>query len=64
MRLRLQPYDILVEYKRGKELYIADALSRSPINSDVVDDFDINYHIMQIILKDNMSETRIEQFKN
>ena len=29
MLLRIQKYNITVKYKRGKELYVADALSRN-----------------------------------
>ncbi|XP_018402108.1 PREDICTED: uncharacterized protein K02A2.6-like [Cyphomyrmex costatus] len=34
IRLMLQPYDIRVQYKPGKELYLADALSRSYLTDE------------------------------
>ena len=32
MRLRLQSYDIRVEYKKGATMYLADTLSRAYLN--------------------------------
>ena len=33
MMLKLQQYDFSVQYKKGKEMYIADTLSRAPLNN-------------------------------
>ena len=33
MMLRIQAYDINVRYKKGKEMYLADTLSRAYFNS-------------------------------
>lgn len=65
MRLRLQPYDINVEYKPGKEMYIADALSRLKMdNTKVKDDDDLNSSILVIDFTDHMSEKRLNEFRN
>ena len=29
MRMQLQPYDLTITYKRGKDMHVADALSRN-----------------------------------
>lgn len=38
--LRLIGYNLVVTYKPGKDLYIADALSRAPLTDSVLNDFD------------------------
>lgn len=64
MRLRLQPYDITVNYRPGKELYLADMLSRLPMNdSIVVDDTDLELRVLLIDCKDDMSENSLKEFK-
>ena len=35
MMLKLQQYDFSVQYKKGKEMYIADTLSRAPLNNSI-----------------------------
>lgn len=62
MRLRLQSYDIDVTYKPGKEMYIADALSRAHDKAIVEDDKDVNISIMVVDYKDYMSEKRLKEF--
>ena len=36
MRLRLQNYDIQVEYQKGETLFLADTLSRAYLESELV----------------------------
>ena len=64
MRLRLQVYDIKVQYKPGKELWIADALSRAFIKDGThFKDQDIEASIC--LVKENlpMSAEKFNQFK-
>jgi hypothetical protein len=51
MIIRIQPYNLKVQYKPGRELYIADALSRNYLDEveDHIFDSDIEYHISTII---------------
>ena len=63
MMLRLQRYDLQVEYEPGKNLYIADTLSRAPEGQNQTaanskDEF-------EVLIIENMpvSEGKLEQFK-
>ena len=63
MMLRLQRYDLQVEYEPGKNLYIADTLSRAPEGQNETaanskDEF-------EVLIIENMpvSEEKLEQFK-
>ena len=38
MMLRLQKYDLIVTYKKGSEMYLADTLSRAFVQSPAVED--------------------------
>ena len=63
MMLRLQRYDLLVEYKPGKNLYIADTLSRAPEGqcetvANSKDEFDV-----LIIENLPVSKEKLELFK-
>ena len=45
MLLRLQPYDLTIKYKPGKEMLIADALSRlSPEDTRPMENLDVQIH--------------------
>jgi hypothetical protein len=59
MMMQLQRYNIKIQYKRGKELYIADTLSRAYTHSDesIIEQ---EYEVMAI---ENVSDRRIEQVK-
>ncbi len=47
MLLRLQPYDFTIIFKPGREMYIADALSRlAPLPGEPVNQMDVNIHIV------------------
>ncbi|XP_046477016.2 uncharacterized protein [Neodiprion pinetum] len=61
MRLRLQPYDAEITYKPGKDLLIADSLSRAHLTK-TNDDDDINTHILNIVLSESMSDKKKLEF--
>ena len=58
MLLKLQRYNINLVYKPGKELYIADTLSRAYQQADEIDISDYNeYDVMNIEV---LSNTRLD----
>lgn len=61
MMLKLQRYHLNVVYKRGRELYVADALSRAHLptteNPGAVEDYDV------LALDEVLSSRRIEELK-
>ena len=60
MMLRLQRYNLDVIYKRGRELYVADALSRAHLPStDQAEDME-EYEVMVV---DVLSSHRVEELK-
>ncbi|MBK5646427.1 MAG: hypothetical protein I4N51_04480 [Acinetobacter sp.] len=61
MRMRLQRFDLQVEFKPGKELKIADTLSRAHLNVSE-DDIDNKLHVLELKLSENMTDKRREQF--
>lgn len=65
MLLDLQIYDINLIYKPGKEMYIADALSRLPISSVYLRCISPEYDAQINFLNDNfpMSSDEFEQYK-
>lgn len=63
MRLRLQAYDIKVVYKPGKELFLADALSRSFLKDDVSTLVETESQICMLIENLPMTETKKDLFK-
>ena len=61
MLLKLQRYNINLVYKPGKELYIADTLSRAYQQADESDISDYNeYDVMNIEV---LSNTRLDELK-
>ena len=73
MFMRLQLYDIDIQYKKGSEMYLADTLSRHfikdhPTKSRFEEEFDqvpLNEHINQIITtEEKMSELKVETEKD
>ena len=64
LRMKLLEYDLTVKYKPGKELHIADALSRCNIadNKDVIYE-DIELQVMCITEQINISKNQLEKFK-
>lgn len=61
MRLRLQPFDVNHQFKPGKELILAIALSRAHL-SIKKDDPDINASILNLNLDEKMSDERKIEF--
>ena len=58
MLLRLQPYDLTIRYRPGKEVLLADALSRlSPRERGPVKGMDVQIHLVQFS-SDKMRELR------
>ena len=60
MIIVLQRYDLKITYKKGRELYVADALSRAYRTNDYMDIGEDEYHIMAI---SPASSTRLNELK-
>ena len=56
MLLRIQKYDFTVNYVPGKDIPIADGLSRLPIQGDDIPDIDVTIHDIT-----GVSESRLEE---
>lgn len=64
LRLSLQPYDIVVKYKPGKDLLVADALSRNFVkNSEGLPEIDgqVDAHVC-MLTKLQFSDSKLELF--
>ena len=62
MMLRVQKYDAKIKYVQGKNIPLADALSRtSPCPGDTIEGLDVSVHELHLHL--NASPTRIAQIK-
>ena len=61
MLLRLQQYNLIVKYKKGKELYVADTLSRAqlPVCEQMDEEIGIN-----LVTNLNIQESSIERFRS
>ena len=64
MLLRLQKYNISVSYKPGKELHIADALSRAYLREQKEDLLDEELQVNWITPQLPISEEKLEVFRN
>ena len=58
MLLRIQPYDIGIKYKPGKEVAVADLLSRQPSSNNESIDFDVQISHVQL------STRRLQQLRD
>jgi transposase InsO family protein len=65
MLLRLQRYDISLRYKPGKELVIADTLSRAHLDKCENDGFDeeVSYHVNTVMNTISMSDDKLEEVR-
>ncbi|KAB0794830.1 hypothetical protein PPYR_11669 [Photinus pyralis] len=62
--LKIQCYDLNVMYKPGKEMYISDTLSRSPLSDSIVDlQEDITLHINMLKSCLEVSPETLESFR-
>ena len=59
MLLHIQKYDFTVKYVPGKDIPIADGLSRLPIHGDEIPDIDVTIHDIT-----GVSESRLEKIKD
>ncbi len=64
-RLRLQKYDFEFQYVPGKQLHVADALSRAYLSeaTSEIPDQDMVYHVHSVISRLPISAARLEQFQ-
>ena len=64
MMLQIQPYDLEVHYIRGKDIPVADALSRLH-TSEESDDFqnEIEFHVNSFVKHIPVSDTKMEQIR-
>ena len=64
-RLRLQKYDFEFQYVPGKQLHVADALSRAYLSQATpeIPDQDMVYHVHSVISRLPISAARLEQFQ-
>ena len=65
MLLRIQKYDFTVKYVPGKDIPIADGLSRLPIHGDEIPDIDVTIHditgVSESIFKKIKDETKCDE---
>lgn len=65
MLMQIQKYDIVLRYRRGSQLYIADALSRAYIKEQIIDNFDkeLQAQVCLIISQINVTENKLKEFQ-
>lgn len=62
--MRLQKYQVKVQYKPGAEMYIADTLSRAYLPETDSSDTDIEAQVHMVISNLPVSNEKLEEFKN
>jgi hypothetical protein len=66
-RLRMMRYDFTISHVLGKELVVADTLSRSPVNSYDESDQElyqeIDTHVQAVVINLPVSETRMDNIR-
>ena len=63
MLLQLQKYDLHFEYKCGKELYLADTLSRAYLDHDPSVDYSFKYEVMSISEVTALHSTKLQEMQ-
>ena len=63
MMLKLQKYDLTIVYKPGKELLVADTLSRAYLKEEYEDNLDLEMQICSIMEKIKITDKRLEELK-
>lgn len=65
MLLQIQKYDIEVRYKPGKELYLADALSRAYLKEQCLEELDkeVGLQVCLVFAEINASESKLQQLR-
>lgn len=67
MLIMLQPYSFCLIYRKGKELYFAETLSRAHQNNIELlfknECNEIQYHLLSIVENMPMTENKFELFK-
>lgn len=67
MLLQLQPYQITLQYKPGKELYLADTLSRAQLDATddhVVSDEDLTAQVHVVMSNLPVSEQKLQEIRD
>ena len=69
MMIQLQAYDLIVQYKSGKKMFVADTLSRAPVRLSPDDsvmsdcDLDITVHVNQFLQNLAVTEEKLNKLR-
>ena len=62
MRIRLQRYNVTVKYQPGKEIHVADTLSRSGAREeDLSEDLDLESYVEGIMKEMSVSDDKLKE---
>ena len=65
MRIRLQRYNVTVKYKPGKQIPVADTLSRlGACEEDSSEDLDLESYVEVIVIEMPVSDDIMEEIRN